>query len=401
MKSKAYKLFSIIGEYSLCGLLFSLAISNAMVEIFVGLAFFGFIGRKIIKPDFKYLKFWPNIFLVLFLLFSALSLFNSGLYLHKSINALFGKWMQYLGIYIIVQDSIYDQKIIKRGLLLFLFGASLAIISGLSQYYLGFEFLRNRGIGVVNGGVYAITSSFNHYNAFGGYLVVVLPLVIALLSTVNSSVQKVILLIFSLFSTMAIMLTFSRGSWLAVAVAFIFLSIFSKNNLKWSLPVFLVVIVMFFFPVFHERLFFIFKAGGDSDRFKYWLTAWKMINAHPFLGIGLGTFMANFTKYIHNLDPYISPSYAHNCYLQIWAETGIFSLASFMAFIGGLGCIGIKTFLASRDFLLIGLLAGVLGFLVHSFFESNLYSLRLVILFWVWIGLVVARLRKSELVNVC
>jgi len=322
---------------------------------------------------------------------------NSGAYFNKSVNALFGKWLQYLGIYIIVQDTICDQKIIKRGLSIFLFGATLAIISGLSQYFLGVEFLRSKGIGVVNGGVYAITSSFAHYNSFGGYLVVILPIAVVLLLKSDSFGQKLRLLIFSLFSIMAIILTFSRGSWLAVTAAFIFLSIFSKNNFKWIALVLLVVIGMFFLPVFHERLFFIFKAGGDSNRFLYWLATWVMINEHPFLGMGVGTFMANFTKYMYNLNPYIYPSYAHNCYLQIWAETGIFSLTSFIAFVVWVGYYGIKIFLASHDFLLLGLLAGVFGFLVHSIFDSNLYSLRLVIFFWIWIGLIVARLHKTKL----
>jgi energy-coupling factor transporter transmembrane protein EcfT len=131
-KDKIYNFFRLIGEFALYGLLFFLSISNALVEIFAVLALFGFIGRKIIKPDFKFLKSWPNILLLLFLIFSFFSLFNSGIYLNKSLHALFGKWMQYLGIYIIVQDNIYDQKVIKRGMIVFLFGASLAVFSGLS-----------------------------------------------------------------------------------------------------------------------------------------------------------------------------------------------------------------------------------------------------------------------------
>ncbi len=84
MKDKFYNYFKFINEYALYGLLFFLSISNALVEIFVVSAFFGFVGRKIIKPDFKFLKFWPNIFLLFFLLFSALPLFNSGAYLKIS-----------------------------------------------------------------------------------------------------------------------------------------------------------------------------------------------------------------------------------------------------------------------------------------------------------------------------
>jgi len=388
LKDKFYSFFRFIGEYSLYGLLFFLAISNALVEIFVVLAVLSFIGRKIMKPDFKYLKFWPNIFLLLFLLFSALSLFNSGVYLKISLNALFGKWAQYLGICIIVQDGIYNQKIIKRGIFIFLFGATLAVLSGLSQYFFNIEFLRNRTIADLGGSLRVMTSSFSHYNDFGGYLVVVLSLVSALLLANNYSRLEINgLSALAILSSMTIIFTFSRGSWLAMAISFIFIAILSGKNLKRLIPIFLIVIILFLFPTFYERLLLSFKSGGDSDRFRYWLAAWKMINEHPFFGMGVGTFMANFSKFLPNCNV----SYAHNCYLQIWAETGIFSLLSFMVFIASFIYLGVKKFIDSKDFLLLGLLSGAIGFLVHSFFDTNLYSLRLAILFWVWVGLISVR----------
>lgn len=393
MKDNAYDFFKYVGEYALYGLLFFVAISNALVEIFAVLMLVGFIGRKIIKPDFGYLKFWPNIFLPIFLLFSALSLFNSGAYLKISLNALFGKWMQYLGICIIIQDSVRNQKIIRRGVFIFLLGATLAVLSGLSQYFFNIEFLRNRSIGGLNSGVQAATSSFAHYNDFGGYLVVVLSLVSALLLAKNYSRLKINgLSVLAILSTVAIIFTFSRGSWLAMFISFIFMAILSGKNLKRLVPVFLIIIILFLFPMFHERLFFTFKSGGDSDRFRYWLAAWKMINEHPFFGMGVGTFMANFSKFLPNTNI----SYAHNCYLQIWAETGIFALFSFMGFIVSFVYFGIKRFIVSKDFVLFGLLSGAVGFLLHSFFETNLYSLRLAVLFWAWVGLIFARLRVVD-----
>ncbi len=391
MKDKFYNLFSFIGEYSVYGLLFFLAISNALVEIFVGLAFLGFVGRKIMKPDFKYFKSWPNIFLLLFLLFSAFSLLNSGQYLDKSLHALFGKWVQYLGICVIIQDIVYSQKIFKRAMTVFLFGAFLAVSSGLSQYFFGVEFLRNKTLVNTNVGIRAITSSFAHYNDFGSYLVVVSSLLFALLLSPKMLKAKTYsLLILAMLSITAIFLTLSRGSWIALVASCILLAALSGKDFKRLIPIFLVAGAMFLFPLFCERLLFVFKEGGDSDRFRIWLAAWKMINEHPFFGMGVGTFMANFSKYEPNL--YIS--YAHNCYLQIWAETGIFSLLSFMVFIASLIYLGVKKFIASRDLLLLGLLTGAVGFLVHSFFDTNLYSLRLAVLFWVWAGLISVRIYR-------
>jgi len=392
LKDKIYNFFSFIGEYSIYGLLFFLPISNALVEIFAGFMLFGFTGRKIIKPDFKYLKSWPNIFILLFFIFSAFSLLNSGQYLDKSLRALTGKWTQYLGIYFIIQDTVCSRKILKRAMIVFLSSALLAVSSGLSQYFFGIEFLRNNNIFATNTGMRAITSSFAHYNDFGSYLVAVSSLLLALLlSPKMIKVRAYGLLIFAVLSVTAIIFTLSRGSWIALVASCILLIVLSGRDLKRLIPIFLVAGVMFFFPMFHERLFFVFKEGGDSDRFRIWLAAWKMINDHPFFGLGVGTFMANFSKYL----PGATIAYAHNCYLQIWAETGIFSLVSFLGFIVSFLYLGAKKFIATGDLLLLGLLAGAVGFLAHSFFDTNLYSLRLAFLFWVWAGLIMARRKFS------
>ena len=318
---------------------------------------------------------------------------NSGNHLNISLHALFGKWMKFLGICLIIQDNVYDRKMINRGILVFLFSAALVVLSGLSQYFFGIEFLRNKNMTVMNDKVTrAITSSFDHYNSFAGYLVVVMSLIIALLLE-NASLGPRTVSLFTLliFSGTAIMLTFSRGSWLALAVSFIFSSVLSRKKIQWFMPIFLMCIAVLFFPQIRERLHLTFKFGGDADRFKIWAAALKMINDHPFFGMGVGTFMANFSKYLPG-----KPLYAHNCYLQIWAETGVFSLISFLGFTCSIIILGVKKFIYSKDFLLLGLLAGFIGFLVRSFFDTNLYSLQLAFLLWVWVGMIIRKLNIAN-----
>lgn len=112
-----------------------------------------------------------------------------------------------------------------------------------------------------------------------------------------------------------------------------------------------------------------------------------MIRENPFLGKGVGTYMDYFTRY-SSLD---SAWYAHNSYMQIWAETGIFSLLSFLAFLTILLVKGIKSANKNKDFILLGLGCGVFGFLVHSFFDNQFYSVQLSFLFWLLAGLIRGR----------
>jgi O-antigen ligase len=364
-----------------------------MVESFVGFALLGFVGRKLIKPDFSFLKFLPNLFLLFFLVFNAASLLNSGEFLHISLRALSGKWLQYIAIYVIIQDSILTSKIFKRAIQVFLTGSFLAMISGLSQYFFNTEFLRGKSIAAVHGGICAITSSFNHYNDFGGYLVVVLGMLFALLLARDCFDFKTnVLSVFTVITVISIILTFSRGSWLAIIIATVFVVLLSKRFKKAMILVFLLITSFLLVPLVRGRLLFIFQSGGDSNRFLIWSAIIKMIEDHPFLGMGVGTFMANFCSYLPDLSPY----YAHNCYLQIWAETGIFSLVNFLAFIVSIVYLASKKFIFTQDFILLGLLSGIIGFLTHSFFDTNLYSLRLAILFWIWNAFLAVKIREKN-----
>ena len=129
-----------------------------------------------------------------------------------------------------------------------------------------------------------------------------------------------------------------------------------------------------------------FHPQGDADRFVVWRATFNMVKEHPFLGKGVGTFMAYFRDYVSNKNI----QYAHNCFLQIWAETGIFSLISFLSFLGFLLWGAITAFVKNRNFIILGIFAGLSGFLVHSFFDTHFYSLQLSALFWTMAGILQA-----------
>jgi hypothetical protein len=64
-----------------------------------------------------------------------------------------------------------------------------------------------------------------------------------------------------------------------------------------------------------EHFLVSFSVGKRLD---YWHQTLKIIKAHPFKGMGLGMFNLYSTRY------------AHNSYLQLWAEMGILGLISFL-----------------------------------------------------------------------
>lgn len=395
MKEKFLKFLDYAGEYSLYALIIFIPISNAAIESFFGFMLLFFILKKFIKPDFGFLKSPTYIFLLFFLIFMGTSLFNSGQYLTKSLSALFFKWLENILIFIITLETLRDKKRIKKCLGILLFTACLIGIDVLFQKFTGADFIHNKKMVTVGSesALLGVTASFHHYNSLGTYLVFVLSLVLASLISIKDKLQKTFLFALLILLQVCLILTFSRGSWiglLAVLILMLFLSP-RVNKLVYIFSIFITIIV--FLPGIRERTMFIFAPQGDADRFLVWQGAFKMIKTHPFLGMGLGTFMANFQEYVSKA---MTIQYAHNCYLQIWAESGIFALLSFVLFIGSILYKSIKTFKENNtNFILLGFICAFFGFLLQSFFDNQLYSLQLSALFWFMAGVTVA-LTKQE-----
>ena len=384
-KDKVFLFFDRLTKFGLAGLFFFIPISNALIEIFAGSALAGFIGKKIIRPDFQWLKDKQNIFLALFFIFMSLSLINSGQYIGTSLHALFFKWGEYIILSLIMQDSIRQRKTLYIFVGIFLFSAGLVAISGITQFFWGVEFLRGRQVMIFKGGLRSIASSFHHPNGLGAYLIIPFTLCVAFLKSPSILKRRLYCLILFLVIILGFVIfhTNSRGTWVGILAALIAMLFISRRFIM-VIPLIVFCGIILFIPGFREIVSSIFKFGGDSSRFFYWNGAISMFAENPFLGQGLGTFMARFSAYLPN----IKISYAHNCFFQIMAESGIFSLFAFLGFIFLVLNNGIRKFLSVGNPVLLGGVCGLIGFLVHSFFEVNLYSLSLAILFWLWIGIV-------------
>jgi len=129
-----------------------------------------------------------------------------------------------------------------------------------------------------------------------------------------------------------------------------------------------------------------FKSFGGSGRGAYWQEALAMIKEYPLFGAGLNAYSLVAPKYKINWG-----GYPHNCYLQMLGEIGIVGFLSFMWILFRIFRTGIKNYIRMHDLhlriLLLGVMTGYTGFLVHSFFDTNFYSVQLGSLMWVIMGL--------------
>ena len=131
------------------------------------------------------------------------------------------------------------------------------------------------------------------------------------------------------------------------------------------------------------------KDGTVLERKELWGESLRMIQKSPVLGLGLNTYARNEPLYKPK-DIHTDFQYAHNGYLQMAAETGLFGLLSFLAVVVYFLIAALAAFFKNPATFLgnggSGFVFGVLAFLTHSATDTDLHSLLLVNLLWLAMG---------------
>jgi len=397
MKQKTLRFLDTTTEYAIYGVIFFIPISIALISAFAGIASTSFILKSFISKDLSDIKSNKILFIILliFFIFMGLSLFNSGPFIAKSVKALLFKWGKYPFFIWAIIGTFKNTKRITNAMLVFFFSSMLLCLAVVTQKFMGFDIVRRQ---IIDSSFSPVTGPFKNQNALAAYLTTIIPIILSLsLWRWNNIVIKA-----SLFITMGMLFissfwTSCRGGWVGLITGLIYLILLNNHNrVKKSFV--LIFFSTFIFLIPSVTLIFYFLSHGKEYRFLLAQGAWQMITENPILGKGIGTFMDYCSRYTNNLGPL----YAHNCYLQMWAESGIFSLLSFLCLVGYVLYCSIKlSFGMTKSlsfFILTGLTAGFLGFLVHSSFEVHLYSFQLSFIFWTILGLIVAlvNLLKQE-----
>ena len=159
--------------------------------------------------------------------------------------------------------------------------------------------------------------------------------------------HKILCILLIIFSLGSLVLTFSRGYWVAALVSFFLLFIFVdiKTKIKmffYSLLIsfpFLLIAYLYlgdlnflFYEIFLKRLFTILNLFEDPsllNRANEARELFKLCLRNPLVGYGLGA-----TYSFHNilLGATINTWYSHNAFLFIIFKMGVFSLISIMVF---------------------------------------------------------------------
>jgi O-antigen ligase len=397
MKNKIILVSDRITEYFLYLLIFFVSFSQAGVEVCFAFAFSAWIIKRVLNCKAKGLSdFLPssgiNKPLLAFILANLIAVIVS-VNFKASLRPFFSKVLEYIIIFFMVADTINTKKRIRNLLIVIVFSAVLISLDAGVQYFRGVDFLRGYIMG--GQGHNRLRASFIGPNDFACWLITVICILTGLLLSrylMRSLVKRLGLSILIFCLLICIGLTYSRAAWLGLAVGLMIIAWYrikrlSKRTRVLSVLLISVLIVgtFSFLPVrMKERAGYI-----NSSRFLRWGQGLSMLKDYPVFGTGLSTYMQISSKYpimVRGQGEF----YPHNSYLHMAVETGLLGLLCFLLILVSGYRLIIKALRKTDNPLLLGLMGGISAFLVHSFFETNLYSLQLAVLFWFMFGLALA-----------
>ncbi len=210
-------------------------------------------------------------------------------------------------------------------------------------------------------------------SVLGGYLAMVLPLT-------WKSKNKVL---FIIPLALALLLTKSLSALLSIFVGilvyFYFGGKLGKKKIIFIGGLWIIMALVLMTRVATQKEHF-HPVFSTVMRLNYWKDTLRIIKVFPWAGVGLGNFDLTYSRY------------AHNSYLQVWAEMGILGILSFLWLIIQVFKLALSN-LANPDERnrTICLMTAAIVFLAHNFLDFTFFLPEVSTLWWLILGLMIPK----------
>jgi hypothetical protein len=271
-------------------------------------------------------------------------------------------------IFVVMVNVVRTEKRLKTLWVLVLMATCLLCINAVNDYRAGILELRGARIKGSIGGL------FDNPNDLALHLVTMFPIALALSFGSRSLLLKLLYFGTALLIVGGIVVTFSRGGFLALMFASCVLLWKLVRNARWLLaPVAMALVVAFilFAPGGYKQRLSTRDDDSAMARFDDLKRSLFVAARHPVVGVGMDNYIlfSNANKV------------THNAYTQVAAETGAAALVIYILFIvapfKGLRKIEQQSFgnKSERRFFYAAtaLQASLVGYMVASFFASVAY----------------------------
>ena len=246
------------------------------------------------------------------------------------------------------------------------------------------------------GRVYSI---YGNPNNFAEILVLFFPLSFVCSLMTENKKRRVVMLFVLLLPIIALVMTYSRSSWLGFFVSvLIFVILVNKRLIPYLVCFFLLIFPLLPSSVF-DRILTIGSLADSSNMYRIyiWQGVARILQNNFFSGVGLGVenFVSSYIMYCDNLAT--EAVHSHNLYLEIWVETGILGLISFVIFIVGIiiKALNVSCGKNNRDRLIVcSSVSTLVGISVTALFEYVWFYPRVMYAYFIVCGILVGTTRK-------
>ncbi len=278
----------------------------------------------------------------------------------------------------------------------FLAGTALSSLVGIYQHFSGWQPPRSWLDEKFEEEIVRVVGTFQNPNYFAEMLGLALPLTLALLIRQKNLRDRAVLLVFAFVQGVALVFTWSRGSWLGFIASFGIMAImFDKRLLILGLAV-AVAGAALAPPVLVQRLLSSFTVNDSSNSYRVsiWRGSIAILRKYLFRGVGLGAeaFSEMYPEHMIIQTPAL---HSHSVYFQMLIELGLLGFLALLWFLGANVWYSLWTAFRvpgqgwgkwTKIAVLSGCLAAVAGNMLHGVIEHTWYNPQVMLVVWAWLG---------------
>lgn len=385
----------VIGMCLLLPFLPTMALAALMCLVLFSCLVKFFCGKRVLKLSLIDLPVF---------IFAILTLFG-GIFTRSSSSA--NKMLLmvcFTAAYFVVKNLIRSRALLKKCLSAIAFSGAIVSIYGILENFIGTPSVIWQDMsdfGEIKG---RVVSTFANPNVLGEYLILVIPITVALAITAKSVKERFAFACGAAFDVFCLVLTWSRGAWLGFAVStVVFLLLADKRCMTAGillLPPVAVAISLSDSVTNRIASIFTHSDTSSSYRIGIWKGVWKMLSdVSPYgIGIGEGAFATMYPSYA--LRGIETAPHSHSLYLQILTELGISGAVMFFIFIFILVQMNLSHITSpdsqNSKITEVGIFCGLVAFLVQGVTDYVWYNYRIFLMFWITVGLSVGAVLMSK-----
>lgn len=308
-----------------------------------------------------------------------------------------------LAIMLVLVSSIKTKEQFSTVLEIILAGAALSGLYGVYQSIRGVPVVVSQIDTTLNEGMPGrVFSAFDNANNFAQIIVMLIPLFAAIILNAKGWQKRFVFFMAALPLFISLLTTLSRSGWIGFAVSTVVFIFLVKPGFVLLLALIGAASYPFLPATIIRRISTItnLQDATIQYRFDIWKTMWPMLKDFWLTGIGLGSDAVKQVNNNYEILTKTIPPHSHNIYYQIWLETGIVGLVAFLGSMLRTVKRSLKTIYGKdadpwlKNVLIAGI-SGLCGVLVIAAAEYIWYYPRVMLVFWVLMGIILTALRLA------